>query len=53
VIKKDIRTVKTPNGMHLYAAYKRGHGTYGWGNTPAEARAKLAANLAAETKPGA
>lgn len=40
-----IRIRKTPNGRHLYAATMRGQGAYGWGNTPAEARAKLAENL--------
>ena len=39
------RVRKTPNGRHLYTATLKGHGTYGWGNTPDEARAKLAENL--------
>lgn len=41
------RVRKTPNGRHLYTATYRGVGTYGWGNTPDEARAKRVANYAA------
>ena len=37
---------KTPHGRHLYRATLKGYGTYGWGNTPDEARAKLAAMIA-------
>lgn len=34
---------KTPYGLHLYTArVVRGSGVYGFGNTPSEARAKLA-----------
>lgn len=53
--KLKIRTKKTPNGLHLYAAYARGKGTYGWGDTPVEARTKLLANLARDeaAQPGA
>jgi hypothetical protein len=36
---------KTPNCLHAYRATLRGFGTYGWGNTPDEARSKLAANI--------
>lgn len=32
---------KTNAGWHPYTATLRGHGAYGFGNTPAEARAKL------------
>lgn len=39
---------KTPNGRHLYRATLKGYGCYGWGNTPDEARAKLAENAASE-----
>jgi len=39
------RVRKTPYGRHLYTATLRGHGTYGWGDTPAAARAKLAEML--------
>jgi hypothetical protein len=35
------RVRKTPNGRHLYSATLKGYATYGWGNTPDEARAKL------------
>jgi len=39
---KKVTVRKSPNGRHLYYASEvRGNGTYGWGNTPAEARAKL------------
>lgn len=45
---------KTPNCLHLYTArIVRGSGVYGFGNTPAEARAKLAeliARFAAEKR---
>ena len=37
---------KTPSGRHLYCATLKGYGTYGWGNTPDEARAKLTEMLA-------
>lgn len=40
------RIRKTPNGRHLYTAALKGYATYGWGNTPAEARAKLQEMLA-------
>lgn len=43
-IKPAVR--KTPNGRHLYTATLKGYGTYGWGNTPDEARAKLAEMIA-------
>lgn len=42
---RTVRVRKTPNALHLYIATMRGQGTYGWGNSPAEARAKLADNL--------
>lgn len=35
------RVRKTPRGRHHYTATLKGYGTYGWGNTPAEAVAKL------------
>lgn len=38
---------KTPCGLHLYTARTaRDPGIYGWGNTPAQARAKLAEMIA-------
>lgn len=40
------RVKKTPNCRHLYTATLKGFGTYGWGNTPDEARAKLAEMIA-------
>lgn len=44
--KQDkIRVRKTRGGWHPYVATMRGKGTYGWGNTPDEARAKLIENL--------
>ncbi len=36
-----IRIKHTPNCLHAYTATMKGKGTYGWGNTPDEARAKL------------
>lgn len=41
----QIRVRKTPNCWHLYRATAKGHGPYGWGNTPSEARAKLIQNI--------
>lgn len=40
------RVRKTPYGLHLYTATIKGEGTYGFGNTPAEARASLERQLA-------
>lgn len=40
------RVKKTPNGRHLYMATLKGYATYGWGNTPAGARDKLAEMIA-------
>ena len=40
-----VRITKTPYGRHLHTARIKGEPTYGWGNTPAEARAKLYALL--------
>lgn len=40
-----IRVRKTPRGRHLYYATMRAVGPYGWGDTPDEARAKLAEML--------
>lgn len=40
-----IRVRKTPYGLHLYVATIKGAATYGWGNTPAEARECLLRNL--------
>jgi hypothetical protein len=42
---KNVRIKKTPFGWHLYRATMKGCGTYGWGNTPDAARAKLAEQL--------
>jgi len=39
----------TPNCRHPYTATIKGRGEYGWGNTPAEARAKLAEQIANAT----
>lgn len=36
------RIRKTPHGRHAYTATVKGFGTYGWGDTPDAARAKLA-----------
>lgn len=44
--KQKIRVRKTPYGRHLYTATIKGIGTYGWGNTPAEARGCLLRQLA-------
>lgn len=41
---------KTPYGHHLYVAALRGQSTYGWGNTPHEARTKLTELLARPAK---
>lgn len=46
--KPKIITRKTPNCRHLYRATCSGYGAYGWGNTPQEARDKLAENMAVE-----
>ncbi len=40
------RVRRTPHGKHLYRATLKGYATYGWGNTPDEARTKLAAMIA-------
>ena len=45
---EKVRTRKTPNGRHLYTATCGGYGCYGWGDTPAEARSKLAENMTQE-----
>ena len=37
---------KTPNCRHLYTATMRGFATYGWGNSPEEARIKFRENVA-------
>lgn len=44
-MNRKPRVHKTPNGWHAYTATLKGEATYGWGNTPSEARAKLAENL--------
>ena len=44
-----VRIRKTPNCLHAYTATVKGKGTYGWGNTPAEARQRLAENLKNES----
>ena len=36
----------TPYGLHPYVAHIKGEARYGWGQTPAEARAKLVEQLA-------
>jgi hypothetical protein len=36
------RVRRTPNCRYPYTATLKGYATYGWGNTPDEARAKLA-----------
>lgn len=41
----QIRVKKTPGCWHPYRATAKGHGPYGWGNTAAEARAKLIDNI--------
>lgn len=46
--KNQIRVKRTPNYLHAYTATMKGKGTYGWGNTPAEARKKLLNRLAVE-----
>ena len=43
-----VSTRTTNGGWHPYIAAIRGKGTDGWGNTPQEARTKLAENLANE-----
>lgn len=48
-VKLEIRVRKTPNAMHPYIATTKGVGTYGWGNTSAEARACLKRLLAIQT----
>ena len=40
-----IRIKKTPNALHPYMATIKAVGTYGSGNTPAEARASLLRQL--------
>ena len=44
-MKQRIRIRHTPYGLHPYVAYLTGEGCYGWGNTPQEARAKLAEQI--------
>lgn len=48
MINPKINTRKTPNGRHLYRATCKGYGRYGWGNTPQEAREKMAEQMALE-----
>lgn len=43
------QTRKTPHGLHLYRATLPRVGPYGWGNTPAAARARFAENLLSYT----
>lgn len=38
---RKVRIKKTPNCLHPYTATMKAVGTYGFGNTPAEARASL------------
>ena len=40
-----IRVRHTPGAMHAYRANITGIGTYGWGNTPGEARRRIRENL--------
>jgi hypothetical protein len=44
-MQPKIRVKRTPNGWHPYTATMTGKAPYGWGHTPAEAKAKLLANL--------
>lgn len=44
-----IRVKHTPNALHPYTATMKGKGSYGWGNTPKEARERLAQQLALPT----
>jgi hypothetical protein len=48
--KPKPRVRKNQNGRHLYVATLPVHATYGWGNTPQEARAKLTEMLARYAK---
>jgi len=51
-IDKTIRTRQAgSNALHKYYAMMKGRGTYGWGNTPKEARACLNKRLLEETTP--
>lgn len=43
--KNAVRVRKSPYGMHLYVATMKGEGTYGWGDTPKEARSCLTKRL--------
>ena len=45
-----IRIKKTPNCLHPYTATIKAVGTYGAGNTPAEARASLLRQLRKKEK---
>ena len=45
-----IRVRHTPYGLHPYVAHIKGEARYGWGQTPAEARAKLVEQLAKHTQ---
>lgn len=45
-----VRVRKTPNALHPYTATMKGKGSYGWGNTPKEARERLQQQLATPTK---
>jgi hypothetical protein len=40
--RRDTYVRHTPNGLHKYTCTRRAQGVYGWGDTPAAARAKLA-----------
>lgn len=44
-----VRIRRTPHCLHAYTATVKGKGTYGWGNTPSEAKQRLAKNLSHET----
>lgn len=49
-MKAKIRTRHTPDGLHPYRATIKGVGTYGWGQTPKEARERLASSLQREAR---
>jgi hypothetical protein len=49
-MKAKIRTRRTPDGLNPYRATMKGVATYGWGQTPTEARERLAANLQREAR---
>lgn len=50
--RPKIRVRRTPDALHPYIATMKGKGSYGWGNTPKEARERLKQQLAIPTKAG-